>query len=144
MATRQSRPVGVYLLMLALLFQGLSGIAGGYGLAADPSGASLRIPLELLADSPFSDYFVPGLTLLVVLGIGPLLVLYGLWTRQAWGWYGALLVGVALMIWIVVQIALVGYMSWPPLQLVYGLLGLAIAGLALMPQVRAFFVAGKA
>jgi hypothetical protein len=138
-AIQKTRPITVYVLMATLLFQAVSAIGGGYGLVADPSGAGMQMPLELLAGSPFNDYFIPGLILLVVLGIGPLVVLYGLWTRRAWGWYGAILVGLALMIWIVVQIALLGYMAWPPLQLVYGLLGLVIAGLALLPPVRTFY-----
>jgi len=136
---QQTRPLTVNLLTGAILIQGLSGVAGGIGLVFDPSGASLGIPSSWLAGSPFADYLIPGVILLVVLGIVPLVDLYGLWTRQYWGWLGALLIGLALMIWIGVEILVIGYQPQPPLQLLYGILGVVISILALLPSVRAYF-----
>jgi hypothetical protein len=135
MTNQQSRSITVYLLMAALLFQGLSGVAGGIGLV----GGGLQFPLSWLEGSPFDDYFIPGLILLVVLGIFPLIVFYGLWTRQYWGWLGALLVGLALIIWIVVEILIIGYQPQPPLQLIYGVLGVIIVVLGLLPGVRRYY-----
>jgi hypothetical protein len=132
----ESRAVGSYLLMALLLFQGLSGIAGGIGLVGDPSGDSLQISLSLLEGTPFNDYLIPGLILLVVLGIAPLIALYGLWKQRHWGWLGSLAIGVGLIIWIGVQILLIGYQPQPPLQLIYGVLGIAIVSTALTPSVR--------
>lgn len=140
MQTQQSRPITVYLLMAALLFQGLSGVVGGIGLVSDPSGGSLGFPVSWLDGSPFTDYLIPGLVLLIMLGIIPLIVLYGLWKRLYWGWLGALLVGVALIIWIGVEILIIGYQPQPPLQLIYGILGLIIVILALLPGVRSFYL----
>lgn len=133
------RPGTVYALVAALALQGLSGLAGGYGLTLDPSGESVGIPLEWLAGSPFADYLIPGIVLLTVLGIGPLLAAYGVWTRRWWAWMAALLVGVALLVWIGVEVAVVGYQPRPPLQLTYGLVGAAILALTLTPSVRAYF-----
>lgn len=143
MTTNRSRPITVYLLMAALLFQGLSGVAGGFGLIRDPSGRSLQIPLNWLEGSPFTDYLIPGWILLVVLGILPLIVFYGLWRRQYWGWLGALVVGLALIIWIVVEILIIGYQPQPPLQLIYGSLGVIILVLALLPGVRRYYPTGR-
>ena len=142
MQTQQSRPITVYLLMAALLFQGLSGVVGGIGLVADPSGGSLGFPLSWLDGSPFTDYLIPGLVLLIVLGIVPLLVIYGLWRRAYWGWLGALLVGAALIVWIVVEILVIGYQAQPPLQAIYGVLGVFIVILALLPGVRSYYMTG--
>lgn len=136
---QQERPLTVNLLTGAVLIQGLSGVAGGIGLVFDPSGERLGIPSSWLAGSPFADYLIPGVILLVVLGIGPLADLYGLWTRQYWGWLGALLVGLALLIWIGVEILIIGYQPQPPLQLIYGVLGVVIVILALLPSARAYF-----
>jgi hypothetical protein len=47
-----------------------------------------------------------------------------------------LFVGAMLLIWIGVEIAMVGYHSSPPLQLVYGLMGVAILILTPMPSVK--------
>ena len=124
------RSTSAYLLMATLLLQGLSGLAGGLALVADPTGALLNLPLDWLAGSPFDSYLIPGLILLLVLGVGPLLVLHGLWRRRPWATRGALLVGLALLIWIGVEVLVVGYQPTPPLQLIYGLLGVLILLLA--------------
>ena len=63
-----------YGLLAALAMQGLSGLAGGYGLIADPSGEAVGLRLAWLDQTPFSDYLLPGLILLIVLGAFPLIV----------------------------------------------------------------------
>jgi FtsH-binding integral membrane protein len=98
------------------------------------------MPVSLLHGSPFTDYLVPGLILVVVLGVFPLIVVYGLWSRHTWSWHAALMVGLALVVWIVVQILIIGYSSRPPLQLIYGLLGIVILALALLPPTRRYFL----
>jgi hypothetical protein len=125
-----------YPLLAAVLLQGLTGAGGGIALVADPSGTLLGMPLSSLAGSPFADYFLPGLVLLVVLGIFPLLVSWGLWKRQPWAWYGGAVVGIGLIIWIFVQVAIIGYGDDPPLQAIYGVLGMMILGLTLSKPVR--------
>lgn len=130
------RATSVRLLGLLLAFQGSSGLLGGLGLVLDPTGGVVGLPLEWLRGSPFGGYRAPGLVLLAVLGIGPLGVLYGLWTRRSWARIGALAVGFALVVWIGVQVAMIGYRSDLPLQAVYGAIGLTIATLASMPSVK--------
>lgn len=136
-----TRPALRYLLTAALLFQGVSGVAGGIALVSDPTGGLLGLPLGWLVGSPFSDYFIPGMVLLVGLGIFPLLVVYGLQRRRSWAWPAALLVGLALLIWIGVEMLVIGYHPEPPLQLIYGLLGLVLLVLALLPPVRRYYAA---
>ncbi len=133
---KQKRPPGLYALVTAIVFQGLSGIAGGIGLVADPTGEALRIPADWLQGSPFRDYLVPGLVLLLVLGLLPLVAVYGLWTRQRWSRPAALALSVALIVWIGVEISVIGYHARPPLQLIYGSLGIVMLVLALLPSVR--------
>lgn len=133
---QRKRPVGLYLLMLVLLFQGLSGVAGGIGLISDPSGSTIKIPVEWLQGSPFNDYLIPGIILFTVLGIFPLAVLFGLWIGRSWSWFAALLVGLALIVWILVEILIIGYQPEPPLQLIYGIVGVIILVLVLLPSVK--------
>ena len=131
-----SRPIALLLLLLGLLVQGLSGLWGGGALVWAPTGALLQMPLSLLDGSPFPNYFVPGLLLLTILGMGPLIVAVGLWERRPWAWYGAVAVGGALIVWIGVQVWMIGYHADPPLQLVYGALGALLLGLSVHPSVR--------
>ncbi|PKD44050.1 hypothetical protein CWD77_00805 [Rhodohalobacter barkolensis] len=122
--------------MVLILFQGISGLFGGTALVIDPTGELLQMPLSMLEGSPFRDFRIPGIILLTILGIIPTIVFYGLWKRSSWAWMGALTVSAALIIWIGVEIWMVGYHSEPPLQLVYGLLGLILLLLTLLPSVR--------
>jgi hypothetical protein len=139
MKNNKPRPISIYVLMGLIIIQGLSGISGGIGLVLDPTGESLKIPISWLEDSPFSDYLIPGLILFFVLGVFPLVVFYGLWKQTSWSWFAALLVGAALVIWISVEILIIGYQPRPPLQSIYGALGLLILVFVLLPSVRKFF-----
>lgn len=112
---------------------------GGGALVADPSGSLLQMPRSLLEGSPFDDYLIPGLVLFLVLGVFPFIVLYGLWQRLPWAWPAALVVGIALVVWIGVEVLMIGYHAEPPLQLVYGLLGVVLLALVLLPSVRLYY-----
>lgn len=101
--------------------------------------ASMQIPLDWLEGSRFSDYLIPGIVLFSVLGIFPLAVFYGLLKRRKLSWLASLIVSFALLIWIGAEIAIIGYQAQPPLQLIYGSVGLALLLLALLPSVRRHF-----
>lgn len=132
------RPVGVVALIGLLVLQGVSGVAGGVGLVMDPTGEALGIPLEWLAGSPFGSYRVPGAVLLTVLGIGPLVVALAAWRGRSWAWTGALLVGLGLLVWLGVQVAVVGYRPDPPLQAAYAALAVAILVVLFLPDTRRY------
>lgn len=137
------RPTAVWALLGVLLFQGVSGVGGGTGLVLDPSGASLGIPGTWLEGSPFPDYLVPGVVLLALLGVGPLVVAWGVWRRRSWGRGGSLLVGAALLVWLGVEVAVIGYQAEPPLQAVYGAVAVVLLGLSLSPPVRRHLGRGR-
>lgn len=123
MSKKITFPPVYYFLIALMFFQGVSGLYGGSLLVFDPSGELLKLPLLLLESTPFNNYLFPGIILLLILGIIPTIVAYGLWHRYTWAWTGALFVSFALIIWIGVQIGLIGYRAQPPLQVIYGLLG---------------------
>lgn len=139
MTRKQSRPISDYFLMILVLFQGLSGIAGGIGLVLDPTGASMNIPLRWLEGSPFQTYLIPGIVLFTVLGLLPLVCFIGLLKRSRLAWFGSLLIAVALLIWIFVEILVIGYQTQPPLQAIYGAVGLLLLLLLLLPSVKHFY-----
>jgi CDP-diglyceride synthetase len=139
MSNNKSKPTSVIILLILILFQGLSGLFGGVGLVLDPSGKSLQIPISWLENSPFNDYFIPGLILLIILGALPIITLYGLWYKLKWGWLFAQVLGLALIIWIGVEILIIGYQPKPPLQLIYGLVGLMILIFVFLPSVKRYY-----
>ena len=128
--------VSFYILELLIFFQAVSGLFGGGALVMDPTGSLLKMPLDLLVPSPFSDYFIPGLILFWVLGVFPSVVFYGLLRRKKWAWLGAVVVGTALIIWIGVEIAMIGYHVEPPLQLIYGVEGILLLAITQLPSVQ--------
>ena len=101
-------------------------LAGGTALMLGPRGEILPLSLSALRGSPFDTYFVPGLILFGVLGIGPLLAARLVWLRNRLAPLATCVVGVALLVWLAVEIAIVGYSDNPPLQPFYSLLGATI------------------
>lgn len=102
------RPAVAYLLVGLLLFQGLSGVAGGLGLILDPTGSGIGLDPALIEGSLFRDYLVPGLVLFGLLGIGPLVVALAVGRRAPWSWAGSWLAGLALLVWLSVEVLVVG------------------------------------
>lgn len=118
-----SRPKSEYALLLLLVFQGVSALYGGAALVWDPTGGLLGMPPALLDESPFETFLLPGLLLFSMLGVFPLVAFWGVWRESLWALPASLVVGLGLLIWLAVQIALIGYQPDPPLQALYGVVG---------------------
>jgi hypothetical protein len=114
---------------------GVSGLAGGGQFILAPSGRLIGISPTLLAGSPFDSYLVPGVILFSILGVFPLVVVYGLFRRKRWAWPAAIAVGVALVVWVLVEGAVIGFGK--RLQYPHLIQGVVIVGLAVLPSVRA-------
>lgn len=127
---------------IALLqaFNGFSGLLGGYLLIKDPTGNSLSLSLEWLASTPFSDFFIPGLVLFSLNGIGNIIGLVMTATKHQRAGEVAMLFGSVLIIWIIFQVFWIGYQGL--LQPIYFLTGLMqlLLGLALTKSVQKKFV----
>jgi hypothetical protein len=131
----ERRPAGVWMLLVLLVIQGVGGLAGGLALAIKPDGSVMQMPVSYLDGSPFSDFLVPGLILLLVLGVVPLVAAVGLWLRRRWAWYAAFAVGCGLIIWILVEITIIPF-NW--LQPAFGAIGVLIFAIAVLKSVRRF------
>lgn len=109
----------------------IGALAGGLVLIVAPRGEIMPLPLSALAGSPFETYLGPGLILFTVLGLGPLIAARLAWIRHPLAPVAALVVGAALLIWVAVEIAIIGYSNEPPLQAFYLVMGVAITAIAL-------------
>jgi hypothetical protein len=144
------RPLAFWLLTCLLLFQGISATPSGLMLALDPTGGMMRMPLEMLKGTPFLNFRIPGLILGIVLGLGAFFVLACLFTlpdwrwsqrvspfkSQHWTWAASAAFGLALMIWIMVQVLMIGLGA--VIQVLYFGVGLAILLLTVTPPVRKY------
>lgn len=145
------RPLTVIFLACILIFTGIGGVYGGYSLVAAPDGSKLQMSTDILSNSPFDTFLVPGIILLVFNGLLPLLVAWGLFIqppwqwpefvnlyhKQHWCWTFSLYYGFVLIIWINVQLIMLGYSSL--LQPVFALTGVLIAILTLFPAVFHYY-----
>jgi hypothetical protein len=104
----------------------IGALGGGLILMLAPRGEILPLPLSALAGSPFDTYFVPGVILFGVLGFGPLVAACLAWVRHPLAPIAAFVVGAGLLIWVAVEVAIIGYSNEPPLQAIYGILGVGI------------------
>jgi hypothetical protein len=123
------------ILVLCLLFLlGVSALAGSYHLISDPSGQALQMPLELLNGTPFRNYLIPGVILLLTSGISSLII--ALLTIKKAKKYSVWIVlqGVALLIWLSAELVLNKDFYTPQLHLPYYVLGalLVIFGLRIL------------
>lgn len=113
-----------YLLVVLNAFLGVTAIAGGIGLL---SGAIAPGP-ELLQGSPFTNYTVPGLALLVLVGGSALAATVLMWRRHSNGLLASACAGAMIVGFEIVEVLVIGS---PPglarnLQLFYFGLGLLI------------------
>ena len=117
--------------MVLEILLSIGALAGGLVLILAPRGEIMALPLSALAGSPFDTYLVPGLILFGVLGIGPLVAACLAWLRHPLAPTAALVVGAGLLIWVAVEVAIIGYSNEPPLQAIYGILGVVIVLVAI-------------
>lgn len=149
------RPFELWILAFWLLFLSLGGLYGGIAMLLDPSGKSLQM-IEVLPLLPVPNYVLPGLFLLFVMGLIPLLLIYSLltcpnwpwiepffrWSNYHWAWTGTILLTLLLATWLIIEGLLIGF-EWP-IQYVTAVNGILILVFALLPTIRKFFFRNKA
>ena len=85
------------------------------------------MPIEWLGGTPFSDYFIPSLILIVAVGGSSLIAAIAVLLRLRFARLLAFDAVVTLFIWLAVQVAMIGYVSWmQPTTAMVGLLVLLL------------------
>ncbi|CAN5751645.1 hypothetical protein BH11BAC4_BH11BAC4_18420 [soil metagenome] len=148
---KKNIPFPVYLLLNLIIFLAVGGIYGGGMLMADPSGNRLGLGIILLLHSPFDNYILPGIIFIMFNGFIPLFICYALLFRppwkwpgifniykdQYWPWTGFLYSGLIGCIWIDVPLLMIGFPG--SIQGYFGLLGIAIVIITLLPANKNFY-----
>jgi hypothetical protein len=112
------------LALITLGFLGVTSIAGSIPMILDPSGSLLHMPLSLLAHSPFRNFLIPGIILLVTNGLVVIVVMAAAVRRVAG--YGNLVAaqGVVIVGWISVEVIFLRTVVWA--HYVYWAVGLIL------------------
>jgi hypothetical protein len=111
---------------------GIGAVAGGLALILDPSGMRLGTPLEMLQETPFATFLVPGIVLFVVNGLGSLAGAAASFSQHRYAGELGIALGAFLIAWILVQVYWMSGFHW--LHWLY--LGLGIVEAALGWSVR--------
>lgn len=109
------------LLSVLHLFIGLTAIVGGGALVVWPTGRMLGMTVAQLAPSPFTDFLLPGILLYGAVGVHHAIAAYLVARREPGAELASFSSGLALLIWIGVEMAMVKDSHW----LQYGFGGLA-------------------
>ncbi|WP_405130638.1 hypothetical protein MHB43_24345 [Paenibacillus sp. FSL H8-0317] len=137
-----------WLLIVMHGFLGMGAIVGGSILIMDPTGSMVNLPDSVLEHSPFTSFLFPGIILLLVLGVMPLVIgislmryvhwelgeTLNLYPDRYWAWTFSLYTGFALIIWIMVQVYWIQDVSI--IHLVYFAWGVGIQVVTLWPGVQ--------
>jgi len=120
--------------IVLMIVTALNALAAGYSFMVDPSGAGLGMSISFIQNSPFTDFFIPGVILFIFNGL--LNILTSIIAIRKGKDYSLLvsLQGLILLGWIIVQLTMVEIFH--PLHLIMGIIGasLIIIGVSLKNQ----------
>jgi len=131
---RPTKTAVIYGLIVLELIIAILGIASGIGLLLDPSGKGMG--LDAIKDKiPFQNLTLLGFWFMGPYGLLPALLAFGFWTGKPWAWRPALILAIIELIWVLVQIPMVGPSI---LQLIIGAIALATIYLLYRPTVKRY------
>jgi hypothetical protein len=148
---QSKRPLAAWILIVLLFFLGIGGVISGALLFMSPNGDLIGMSTFLLQGSPFPNFLIPGIILFLFVGVYQIFTGYGLLTRTPWNgpdvinpcrgyhwaWTASWGAGVIMLIWIVTETVLLGYVS--ALQPVITIWGIVLIVLTLLPSVRRYY-----
>lgn len=120
----------VHRLLFALhAFVGIGALAGGLAAITNPQ-TPLGITVEVLKNSPFSDFLIPGIILFTVIGLGNIICALMFHFKSRFQGYISSVFSWALVIWIVVQCIMMNAIAF--LHVLFFTIGLIQATLSMI------------
>lgn len=111
--------------LLALTALGTAGLLSGTALVSDPTGTTLGLDVDMLPSWHSWDYRLPGAFVLLALGIAPLLCTAALLLNVPGAGFGARMIGVVTIAWVLFQIVVLDIEA-PRAQTALGLVGIVL------------------
>ncbi|MBK6565913.1 MAG: hypothetical protein IPG18_12105 [Saprospiraceae bacterium] len=140
------------LLIFLLGFLSIGAFFGGILFMLEPDGSLMGMTVNFLENSPFNNFLIPGIILLLVFGVFPVYNIYSMIKKQNnpfmqklnvmydyhFSWTFTVYIGIGLIIWINVESYLIQTVEL--IQLFYAMYGVLIICIALLPQTRKKFI----
>ena len=144
----KSKPEKSIVLIGLHFFLAVGALGGGVIFIIDPSGGLAGMSTTLLEGSFLRNYLIPGLILVGILGILPIITALGLikkwdcpmleslniYKDKHWSWTFSLYIGFILIIWITIQVFIIRTLAM--LQFIFIFLGMIIQFVTLLPSVQ--------
>lgn len=116
------------LLLIMLIFIFLSSFFAGTWMMIDYSGIRAGFERSLLASTPFRDFFLPGVFMILLISLPSLTAALFVITQKPQAASQGIVSGSLLIFWIITQLILVpGYMGLSILYLILGILILLVS-----------------
>lgn len=120
----------IYRILFGLhIFVGVGALAGGLVAIINPQ-KPLGMSTEYLKNSPFNSYFIPGIILFVIIGLGNSISAFVMRFRNKYQGYISSIFSWALVIWIVVQCIMLRTIGF--LHVLYFFIGIVEAALSII------------
>ncbi|MDF2673715.1 MAG: hypothetical protein K0R09_1980 [Clostridiales bacterium] len=110
-------------------FVGIGGMAGGLAAILNPE-APMGAPVDMLRNSPFNNFLIPGIILFAIIGLGNLISAITMLFKSRFQGYISSVFSWALVIWIVVQCIMLREIAF--LHVLFFIIGVVEAGLAMI------------
>lgn len=111
-------------LFILLSFISVTAILSGLMMISYPDGSALNLSPGLLEGTPFKNYMVPGILLVIFVGIINLLAVFYNMKRDPKRYTWALTGGIMICVWIITQMILIRSFQW--LHIVYLAMGVVV------------------
>jgi hypothetical protein len=124
------------ILGIVQVFIAVGAIPAGLSMIINPDGSDIGLPIDLLSNSPFQNFLIPGLFLFIVNGLFTAIGAFLSFTRNKYAGISGMGLGFILMLWISIQVYFIGLTHL--LQPTYFLIGLVemILGYFLIPKTK--------
>ena len=118
--------ISIFLGIIQIIIS-IGAIPAGLSMIIEPNGSGVGMSTEVLLTSPFQDFFLPGIFLLIVNGLFNAAGAFLSFTQNKYAGIFGLMLGIILLLWISIQVYFIGLTHFlQPLFFVIGIIEIVL------------------